>query len=325
MSVCTTTMSDIAEFESVVSFDHPIQSSVLPRWERKRQQSLVEPSSRSAENEGHNDRFIPNRCTMDFEMSNYQLRREESGNDASLMMKENEEEAEAKRHRVLSFKNKAPAPKDGYHNNHWKVLYSTSSCPMSRCERKKVCSRRYISSTSKKVLDAPGLKDDYYLNLLSWGANNILAVALGPAVYLWDAASGSITELMALDNEDDYISSLSWTAEGTFLAIGTSINKTQIWDISRSKQVRSMDGHSGRISSLSWNGSLLSSGSRDSTIVHHDVRVRDHQISTLRGHEQEVCGLEWSPDGKTLASGGNDNMVCLWDGGSSGSSSTDPR
>lgn len=27
----------------------------------------------------------------------------------------------------------------------------------------------------------------------------------------------------------------------------------------------------------------------------------------------EVCGLAWSPDGTTLASGGNDNLLCVWD------------
>lgn len=30
------------------------------------------------------------------------------------------------------------------------------------------------------------------------------------------------------------------------------------------------------------------------------------------GHNQEVCGLEWSPDGKLLASGGNDNVLNIW-------------
>jgi cell division cycle 20-like protein 1 (cofactor of APC complex) len=29
-------------------------------------------------------------------------------------------------------------------------------------------------------------------------------------------------------------------------------------------------------------------------------------------HKQEVCGLKWSPDGKFLASGGNDNKLLLW-------------
>lgn len=32
----------------------------------------------------------------------------------------------------------------------------------------------------------------------------------------------------------------------------------------------------------------------------------------LRDHTQDVCGLCWSPDGKLLASGGNDNIVNIW-------------
>lgn len=27
---------------------------------------------------------------------------------------------------------------------------------------------------------------------------------------------------------------------------------------------------------------------------------------------QEVCGLQWSPDNRFLASGGNDNLVCIY-------------
>lgn len=46
--------------------------------------------------------------------------------------------------------------------------------------------------------------------------------------------------------------------------------------------------------------------------MHHDVRQRDHLISTINAHAQEVCGLKWSPDGKYLASGGNDNMLQIW-------------
>lgn len=35
-----------------------------------------------------------------------------------------------------------------------------------------------ISKAPFKVLDAPALKDDFYLNLIDWSSQNILAVAL---------------------------------------------------------------------------------------------------------------------------------------------------
>ena len=32
----------------------------------------------------------------------------------------------------------------------------------------------------------------------------------------------------------------------------------------------------------------------------------------------EVCGLKWNLDGTTLASGGNENFLCLWEASMSG-------
>lgn len=42
-------------------------------------------------------------------------------------------------------------------------------------------------------------------------------------------------------------------------------------------------------------------------------RQREHITAVLRGHDQEVCGLKWSPNGQQLASGGNDNLLHIWD------------
>ena len=35
-------------------------------------------------------------------------------------------------------------------------------------------------------------------------------------------------------------------------------------------------------------------------------------MATLNNHSQEICGLSWSPDGRYLASGGNDNVLSVW-------------
>lgn len=151
------------------------------------------------------------------------------------------------------------------------------------------------------------------LNLLSWSCNNVLAVALGPTVYMWNAASGDIKELTTLQ-DDNYVSSVSFLPQGGgHLAIGTADNTVQLWDVQAGRQVRSLQGHAGRVGALAWNNHVLSSGSKDNTIMHHDVRIQHHVIGRMASHTQEVCGLAWSPDGSYLASGGNDNTLCIQD------------
>ena len=42
----------------------------------------------------------------------------------------------------------------------------------------------------ERILDAPDIVNDYYLNLLDWSSHNLLAVGLGCNVYLWNAENG---------------------------------------------------------------------------------------------------------------------------------------
>ena len=78
------------------------------------------------------------------------------------------------------------------------------------------------------------------------------------------------------------------------------------------KKVRSLVGHTNRVGALSWNANLLSTGSRDKTILNRDIRADSQFVSKFEGHRQEVCGLKWSPDSQQLCSGGNDNRLLVW-------------
>lgn len=53
---------------------------------------------------------------------------------------------------------------------------------------------RKISRIPFKVLDAPELQDDFYLNLVDWSAQNVLAVGLGSCVYLWSACTSQVSK-----------------------------------------------------------------------------------------------------------------------------------
>lgn len=207
--------------------------------------------------------------------------------------------------RIMAYQDKAPVAPEGQANN-LKVLYSSSN--QSASSKK---TGRHIPTQPDRILDAPDVLNDYYLQLLDWSDTNILAVALNREVYLWNAQTGDIVNLLQLP-ERDYVCSVAWIEGANHLAVGTSAGEIQLWDADASKRLRTMRGHDSRVSALSWNSYTLSSGCRSGAIHHHDVRVAGHHVGSLTGHVQEVCGLKWQPGGQYLASGGNDNMVYVW-------------
>lgn len=172
---------------------------------------------------------------------------------------------------------------------------------------------RSILKVPYRVLDAPELSDDFYLNLVDWGLQDMLAVGLGESVYLWDGLTQSVERLCTLEDKDK-VTSLNWIGAGTHLAVGTHSGQVKIWDATKISCIRTMTGHTQRVSSLAWNEHILSSGSRDRKIYNRDVRDQSHFINCLESHKQEVCGLKWNVEENKLASGGNDNKLFVWDG-----------
>lgn len=174
--------------------------------------------------------------------------------------------------------------------------------------------RRRIAKVPFKVLDAPALQDDFYLNLVDWSSQNVLAVGLGSCVYLWSACTSKVTKLCDLSQTEDLVTSVSWAQRGTHLAVGTNRGEVQLWDTIKVKKVRTMTGHSARVGTLAWTGPTLASGGRDRLIFLRDVRMQEPFSSRLTAHKQEVCGLKWSFDEPSfLASGGNDNQLHVVD------------
>jgi cell division cycle 20-like protein 1 (cofactor of APC complex) len=170
---------------------------------------------------------------------------------------------------------------------------------------------RKVSKLPFKVLDAPQLQDDFYLNLVDWSSQNMLAVGLGTEVYIWSACTSRVTKLCETQYSDS-ITSVAWSQKGRHLSVGMSNGETQIWDTNQLELVRTLDGHNGRVGVSAWNGSMLATGSRDRRILMRDVRADNSLIYDWDKHKQEVCGLKWSPDDQQLASGGNDNKLFIW-------------
>ncbi|OVA15153.1 WD40 repeat [Macleaya cordata] len=258
------------------------------------------------------DRFIPNRSAMDFDYAHYMLMEARKSKQNPVVSspsneayrKQLAETLNINRTRILAFKNKPPTPVG--------VLFPEASSSVQ--QTKPTTPRRSIPQTSERILDAPELVDNYYLNLLDWGRSNVLAIALGNTVYLWDASDSSTSELMTVDDDTGPVTSVSWAPDGHHIAVGLNNSEVQLWDTTSSRKLRTLQGgHQFRVGALDWNNHILTTGRMDGLIINNDVRIRSHIVETYRGHHLEVCGLKWSASGKQLASGGNDNLLHIWD------------
>ncbi|KAJ3032902.1 ubiquitin-protein transferase activating protein, partial [Rhizophlyctis rosea] len=274
---------------------------------------VVSPSKHGRVKVKQYDRFIPTTEAMERAVLNYKVQDQTSSqpqrylDEKSLLHQEKLAKAcgVALGQRILAFTADPPHPT---HED----FRSTWNRPLRRPDAH--VARRVIKTAPERVLDAPGMSDDYYLNLLDWSVGNLMAVALDDTVWVWNAETGTAEELYKTPTDTfSYISSVQFTPDGNFLAVGLSEGDIQLWNLQTMSKTRTMRGRATRVGVLSCDRHIVSSGGRDGAIWHHDVRSANHKVAELAFHESDVCGLKWRVDGGALASGGNDNMVAVWD------------
>lgn len=127
---------------------------------------------------------------------------------------------------------------------------------------------RKINSRPYKILDSPGLIDDFYLNLVDQSSKNDIIVGLNSSVYLWCANKTQVLNLVTYEGEK-YASSVMWNSKlininisGSHVAVGNSEGSVQIWDIQNRKLIRLLKGHTARVGVLAWNcnNNVISTG-----------------------------------------------------------------
>lgn len=68
-----------------------------------------------------------------------------------------------------------------------------------------------LPKKAEQVLDAPGLINDYYLNLIDWGKKNLLAVCLGEGAFVWNPASQEGRQFFTSENSLMVPTSIAWS------------------------------------------------------------------------------------------------------------------
>lgn len=179
-------------------------------------------------------------------------------------------------------------------------LSSTSFTTESRADR---LEKRKLNDSSYRVLDAPGIIDDFYINILDWHMSNVY-IALGNSVYSYNTDTKRVSEIKTL--QDGYVSSIK--ANKT-IAIGTSDGFVYL--MNDDIEIGRFKCSTSRVSALDWNGTILSVGTQCGKLLHYDT-VNQKIMSEIDAHKGEICGMKWSCDYKYLATGSNDTTVKIW-------------
>ncbi|NXO76496.1 FZR1 protein, partial [Sitta europaea] len=154
---------------------------------------------------------------------------------------------------TYSLSTKRSSPDDGNEVSPYSLSpVSNKSQKLLRSPRKPT---RKISKIPFKVLDAPELQDDFYLNLVDWSSLNVLSVGLGTCVYLWSACTSQVTRLCDLSVEGDSVTSVGWSERGNLVAVGTHKGFVQIWDAAAGKKLSMLEGHTARVGK-EWESSV---------------------------------------------------------------------
>jgi len=110
------------------------------------------------------------------------------------------------------------------------------------------------------------------------------------------------------------VTSIAFSYDKRFIAVGCSCSSLRLWDTGTSKPVGEPISLGSPVSyaAFSHDGHTLASGTMDGKIQLWDVGDQSAIGVPLTGHTNAITSLNFSPDGTKLLSASDDHTLRLW-------------
>ena len=172
-----------------------------------------------------------------------------------------------------------------------------------------LASGRILPRGAKTFL-GDNMKDESNFKLMYSPDGTRLAVVNKTVVLLYDTVT--YENIAMLSGHADRIHSVAFSPDSRLFASASW--DIRLWDVQTGEHIQTLTGHPARVHSITFSpdSKTLASASWDIRLWNTDTGK--HRV-TLTGHEGNLYStvIAFSPDGKTLASGGRNSNIRLWD------------